>query len=99
MSVNSPMEPVDPPTLVRKLRPDTSQQRIGAPPGVSEEDCGAVTALVGLFDPGIPGVADYFKPTREQLELLNAGGVIEFVQFTHRMAMHAVNVWPSESTD
>jgi hypothetical protein len=42
---------------------------------------------------GFVGFSDYFRPTREQLAVLNAGGFIELCQFGPAMVMHSLNVW------
>jgi hypothetical protein len=92
--INLHMIPVQVPTVVRAHRPDTAVLNVGPPPGISDAECGTVQALVGQFS-GLTGYADYWQPTDDQLRLLNAGGVIELVQFAPRMVMHSMSVWPA----
>lgn len=91
--INLPMSPTLVPLVAREHRPDTRVLDIGPPPGVSEHECSTVNALMGRIN-GFAAVADYWRPTPEQLEVLNNGGFIELVQYVPRMIMHSLSVWP-----
>lgn len=92
MSGQSPMTPVPIPPEAAASRPDMRAMNIGPPVGVSDEDCGTVNALVGYIE-GMPAYAGYWRPTPEQLALLNDGGFIELIQYFPRMVMHSMTVW------
>lgn len=94
-TANSPMTPTAVPAVVREHRPDLTTINVGPPPGVSDEDCGTVESLVGQVG-GYAAYTSHWKPTVEQLELLNAGGSIELVQYVPRMVMHSMSVWPAD---
>lgn len=93
----SPMDPCGVPPIVKRARPWLKAMHIGPPPGISDEECGTVESLYGDIS-GYSAYTDYWKPTPEQLEMLNKGGVIEFVQYTQQMVMHSVGVWLDEET-
>jgi hypothetical protein len=97
MDANSPMTPTSVPPEARAGRPDMRVLPVGPPPGVSDDDCGTVEALVGSIG-GLTAYADYWRPTAEQLATLNAGGFLELVQYSPRMVMHSLSVWESEPT-
>jgi hypothetical protein len=60
----------------------TSNDVLGAPPGMSRDQCKPlyVTRVFydqrGLGDQSIPGVISYWQPTPEQLALLNQGAPV-----------------------
>jgi hypothetical protein len=87
------MEPISIPDEAKTARPDMRVLRIGPPPGVSEDECGTVEALVGAVD-GYPAYADYWRPTTDELDVLTAGGYIELVQYAPRMVMHSMAICP-----
>lgn len=87
-----PMTPIPVPPEAAASRPNLRAISIGPPPGVSNEDCGTVEALVGVHG-GYPVHADYWRPTPEQLAALQAGGFLELMQYSPRMLMHSLTVW------
>jgi hypothetical protein len=92
---NMPMEPCPVPLEVLDARPQMATLIIGPPPGVPADECGSVHALAGMIG-GYAAVTDYWRPTPEQLEALNAGGFIELVQYSSRMVMHSMSVWVAQ---
>ncbi len=86
------MTPIPVPAQVRVARPQLCVRPIGPPRGMSDEEVGTVEALVGSMD-GMPVYADYWRPTKAQLDMLNAGGFIELIQYTPQMNMHSMTVW------
>lgn len=89
------MTPIPVPERAKVARPQLWVQPVGPPRGMSDEEVGTVEALVGSMD-GMPVYADYWRPTQEQLDMLNAGGFIELIQYTRQMAMHSMTVWADE---
>lgn len=94
--INSPIPAVPVPAIAIEHRTDMVVREIGRPPGVAEEDCTSVQALVGSVN-GMPAYVDYFQPNQEQLARLNAGGFFELVQLSPAMVMHSVSVWPASA--
>lgn len=90
-----PMDPIPVPPEAAASRPNLRALSIGPPAGVSDHDCNTVESLVGVLH-GYPAYADYWRPTREQLAALQAGGFIELIQYTPRMAMHSMTVWAAQ---
>ncbi|GAA3510168.1 hypothetical protein GCM10022234_00470 [Aeromicrobium panaciterrae] len=93
----SNMTPGPIPDQIVQDNPDWRALHIGPPPGVSDEDCGTVEAFYGLVD-GMPCLADFWRPTPEQLAILNAGGFLELRQYTGRMVMHSLIVHADRDT-
>lgn len=88
-----PMTPIPIPPEAAATRATLRALRIGPPRGLSDADCGTVESLAGTSPEGYPMYANYWRPTPEQLEALQAGGFIELVQYSPRMAMHSMTVW------
>lgn len=88
-----PMNPIPIPPEAVAARPNFRPLIIGPPPGVSDDDCGSIGALVGKSDEGYPMYAGYWRPTDEQLDALARGGFIELVQYAPQMVMHSMTVW------
>lgn len=86
------MMPIPIPPEAAASRPTFRALRIGPPRGVSEADCSTVESLVG-YQGGYPAYADYWRPTPDQLQALQAGGFIELIQYAPRMIMHSMTVW------
>jgi len=95
---NMCMTPIPIPPEAAAARPDCRALRIGPPPGISDQECGTVEALVGSSD-GFPMYANYWRPTPEQLQALAAGGFIELIQYAPRMVMHSMTVWDVPTTE
>lgn len=89
---DQPMTPIPIPPEAAAARPDFRALAIGPPPGVSDDECGTVGALVGVLS-GYPAFADYWRPTADQLEILQRGGFLELIQYAPRMIMHSLTVW------
>lgn len=88
----SNMEPVAIPDQIVIDNPTFKALHIGPPKGMTDEECGTVEAFVGFVD-GLPCIADYWRPTPEQLEILNAGGFLELRQYSPQMIMHSLTVY------
>lgn len=86
------MEPIPVPAIAEAARPWAHKRAVGPPIGLSDEDCGTVEALVGEEQFGTV-YRDYWRPTADQLQILNEGGFIELAQYTPQMMMHAMTVW------
>ncbi|MDN4173940.1 hypothetical protein QWY28_13345 [Nocardioides sp. SOB77] len=87
------MNPIPIPPEAASARATCKALRIGPPRGVSDADCGTVESLVGISPDGYPMYANYWRPTKAQLEALAAGGFIELIQYAPRMTMHSMTVW------
>jgi hypothetical protein len=97
MNEYSGMEPIPVPTHMRDvLYADFHVQHFGPPQGFSDEEVGTPECLVGHVWPRdgvvLPVIADFWKPTPEQLEMLNAGGVLELRFYTNTLVMHSLTV-------
>lgn len=46
---------------------------LGAPPGASIDECGALPVRRAQYENGIPVVQSFWRPTEDELKLLNAG--------------------------
>lgn len=73
--------------------------RMGPPAGVSDDDCGTVEMLIGQ-NPSMPGFAGhdqiaYFKPTEDELAILNAGGYLVMNQLGTVVQPFSLGVWPA----
>lgn len=93
----SPMDPIGIPPEAVLLNPGYKAVHIGPPPGISDADCGTPEVLVGETPEGYPVLADYWRPTPEQLAVLNAGGFLELRQYSQRMVMHSLTVYEAAS--
>lgn len=93
MSDDMNMTPIPIPPEAAAARPAHRAVRIGPPPGVTNEECGTVEALVGPSPEGYPMFVNYWRPTPAQLDALAAGGFIELAQYAPRMVMHSLTVW------
>jgi len=91
--------PIPVPDLVKLERPDHRIVQMGPPPGVSDDDCGTAEMLIGPRPVmrGFPGVGQYvyYRPDADELELLAAGGCIEFAQYGQGVQPFSVFVWPA----
>lgn len=94
MKQNSPMDPISVPAQCEY--DGWRKQVVGPPRGVSSDDCGSVESMVG-HDGGYPTYADFWRPTDEQLAMLQAGGFIELRQYTRQMVMHSMTVHAIEA--
>lgn len=92
MSTNSPMNPIPVPAQCEYK--NWHKLVVGPPRGVS--DCGSVESMVG-HSGGYPAYADFWRPTAEQLAVLQAGGFIELRQYTRQMVMHSMTVHAIEA--
>jgi hypothetical protein len=71
-----------------------------APDGVPEEDCGDLDALVGHYphaddaEVATPMIVSFWKPSDEELEILNAGGRVELIVWNNALNPMAMNAVP-----
>lgn len=89
------MLPIEVPEFARREHPDHVVVSMGPPPGVADEDCGAAQMLLGR-QPVMPGFGGrdqlaYFRPTPEELEVLNRGGYLELNQLGSVVQPFALN--------
>lgn len=49
---------------------------LGAPPGMTHEQCTALAVTKVIYEEGTLGLRSYWKPTPEELATLNTGGYI-----------------------
>ena len=89
----SPMDPIPVPPEAFASRPGFRVLNIGPPAGMTEEKCASVEAFVGYSEAGGLMIADYWRPTPEQLAVLNEGGFVELIQYAPAMVMHSMTVW------
>jgi hypothetical protein len=71
------------------------------PEGVTEEDCGTAEMLLGRGPyQGFHGRGQfaYFRPTADELAVLNAGGYLELCQIGRVVQPFALNVCPPGAT-
>lgn len=96
------MEPIDIPTTARTGRPDCEPVRMGPPKGVSEESVGTARMLMSEPDADtIPGYTTrrfyaYFRPSDDELAMLNDGGFIEVAQYGLGVQPFGAAIWPPE---
>jgi hypothetical protein len=92
------MIPIPVPELVRQERADHRLVKMGPPPGVSDEDCGTAEMLIAPYAAirGFSGRGQYvyYRPNAREIEMLNAGGCIEFCQYGQVVQPFSVSVWP-----
>lgn len=85
------------PEDVRRLRTSTVVVNMGPPKGVSDDECGTIEVLIetnALNRPIGRGQYAYYRPTAEELEQLNAGGVIELGQYGQVFQPVSLRTWP-----
>ena len=96
MTEFSSMDPIPVPDRMKELYPEFEVATIGPPSGMSDQEVGSPECLVGYtdFDLGrrLPTFSDFWRPTAEQLELLNAGGVLELRLYVPQLVMHSLSV-------
>jgi hypothetical protein len=91
------MDPVSPvPDVAKSLYPDGQEVYVQPPDGVPENEVGVSPSLVtihsgGMMD-GCPMFHEFFRPTAEELEILNNGGMIELILMCTAMPPHAMGV-------
>lgn len=52
---------------------------LGAPQGVSKEDCATLPATMTVADDQVTTITSWWKPTPQELEVLNSNGAIILV--------------------
>lgn len=90
------MNPISIPDEAKRGRFWCKPVSMGPPPGVNDDDCGTVEMLIAdhADHPGIGrGQYAYFRPTPAELEILNAGGFIEFAQYGDVVQPFGAAVW------
>jgi len=93
---HSNMTPTPVPKIAKQARPWARVFPVGPPIGISDNACGTVEAMHDVENvDGVqcPVYRDYWKPSEEQLKMLNEGGFIELAQYAPQMIMHAMTVW------
>ena len=97
------VNPIPVPDIVKTARPHCRVVDMGRPPGVPESECGSAEMLIqqtgSLPLSGFAGREQYayFRPTVEELELLNAGGFLEMCQIGTVVQPFSLAVWPPEA--
>lgn len=89
------MNPVPIPDEAREANPQAAERRFGPPEGVSLEECGFVDVLIDTASLGGEVsyvLMSYFRPTAEELAVLNAGGYLEVAQYGQVLQPFAVEV-------
>ena len=76
--------------------PHMREKVIYAPDDVPEEDCGDMVTLIGSYKhpgsfQGYPTIISFWKPSEEELAILNDGGSIELLMFTNGLVPMAMN--------
>lgn len=94
------MEPIAVPENAKQAYPNHVVVDMGPPPGVSDEDCGHAQMLLGRTQamPGFGGRDQlaFFKPSPEELDALNAGGLLVMNQLGQVVQPFSLGVWPTE---
>lgn len=96
------MNPIPVPEIVKAARPWCRVVDMGRPAGVPEAECGSAEMLIQASGSrpltGFSGRSQYayFKPTPDELELLNAGGFLEMCQIGTVVQPFSLAVWPGE---
>lgn len=57
----------------------TNNAVLGAPPGTPLDQCNALPITRFQYEDGTPAVASFWKPTPEELALLNAGRAVRLL--------------------
>lgn len=94
------MIPIPPPAEAKRARPEAKEITMGRPEGTREEDCDPAPMLIGGYGlPGFPGRAAfaYFRPSAEELAVLNAGGYLEMCQIGTVVQPFALNVCAADA--
>lgn len=92
----SNMTPTSVPQIVKDAKPWGRVLPIGPPRDFSGDEVGTVEAVYTqetVDGRQVPCFRDYWRPTPEQLEILNSGGFLELAQYTSQMVMHGIQVW------
>lgn len=98
-TTSSNMTPIGIPPSAARANPNLRAKHVGPPPGIGDDECGTPEVLVGVSPEGYPVYADYWRPTVEQLALLNGGGYIELRQYAQQMAMHSLTIHSADSEE
>lgn len=100
------MQPIPVPAKAKRMRPEHQLVTMGRPAGVPAEECGDAEMLLSARSPltnfGGRDQFAYFKPTQEELDLLNAGGYLELNQVGTIVQPFSLQVWaddPEETPD
>jgi hypothetical protein len=67
---------------------------LGAPPGVSIEQCRALPIRRAQLEDGIPVVQSFWRPTPQELKMLNSGAPVVLSIFGHTHAPVTMQVVP-----
>lgn len=54
----------------------TNNAVLGAPEGMSKDECQALPLTLGVYSDGMRGMKSYWKPTEGELEILKQGGYV-----------------------
>ena len=91
------MYPTQAPARAKETYPNLRLLVVTAPPGIPEEECGNVEALVGQVEEGIfdggPVMRTYWTLEDEDIEQLKAGALLELTFFSSGMPMHGMKVF------
>jgi len=61
--------------MIRSQHP-TNNAVLGAPPGMTIEECQALPITAGRYEDGTTSLKSYWKPTEVELEILKQGGYV-----------------------
>lgn len=93
------MRPIPVPEVVKAARPNCRLVDMGRPAGVPESECGSAEMLIQASGhlplSGFGGREQYayFRPTPDELALLNAGGFLEMCQIGTVVQPFSLEVW------
>ena len=95
------MEPTKVPESAKRAYPNHGLIDMGPPRGVSDDVCGTAEMLLGRT-PTMPGFGGrdqlaFFKPSRDELFELNAGGYLVMNQLGNVVQPFSLGVWPADS--
>ena len=79
-------------------RSDCHVVSMGPPSGVSGNDVGTAEMLISPREMSIPGFPSkrqyaYFRPSKEEIEILQRGGFIEFCQYGNVVQPFSAEIW------
>lgn len=89
------MNPVEPPAKELVLFPNAVKINVGPPAGIGLDECGIAKTLRDVTIFGGSQTYDwmvYFKPSDEDLSVLNSGGLVRFSMLGYSEVPHSAAV-------
>lgn len=64
---------------MRRTQHPSNNDVLGAPPGLTIDECNALPITRVVYENGVRAVASYWRPTREELKLLADGHYVRLM--------------------